>query len=153
MWNAETISSQMGATDFSAELETFLKRETPSFPKRTLNKLGSCTFNVYKQFKRVLPSLRGLPDDIFVDRVQARPAMGRTPARFDTVLWVEDQTVAGDIGVEGEYFARINCFLYQPLLDSRQDIVLAKSVQFSRFPPRFSIPVTMQRRKVVYLLT
>ncbi|KAG8909475.1 hypothetical protein FRC00_010035, partial [Tulasnella sp. 408] len=98
-WSADKIASLTGAVGFEAELRAFLIRESSLIPASVLDFISEYEYGMYRQFKRTLPSLRGLPGDEYTDRVQARPATPKVPARFDTVLWLEDPEKAENIGV------------------------------------------------------
>ncbi|KAG8912619.1 hypothetical protein FRC01_004991, partial [Tulasnella sp. 417] len=99
--SANEVASVTGAAGFAAELRAFLIRENSLIPASALRLIDQHEYGMYKQFKRTLPSLRGLAGDEYNDRVQARPATSTAPARFDTVLWVEDPDNAENIGVTG----------------------------------------------------
>ncbi|KAG8920360.1 hypothetical protein FRC01_000803 [Tulasnella sp. 417] len=101
--SANEVASLTGAAGFAADLQAFLIRENSLIPASALHLIGQHEYGMYKQFKRTLPSLRGLAGDEYDDRVQARPATSTAPARFDTGLWVEDPDRAENIGVAGEF--------------------------------------------------
>ncbi|KAG9030543.1 hypothetical protein FS837_003250 [Tulasnella sp. UAMH 9824] len=138
-WSADKIASFTGAVGFEAELRAFLKRENSVIPASVLALIGEYEYGMYRQFKRTLPSLRGLSDDGYTDRVQARPATSKAPARFDTVLWVEDPDRAENIGV-GVYRSRL---LTAPA--SAKDIEWARSALYSHFLLPFNVLGQAQR--------
>ncbi|CDO72407.1 hypothetical protein BN946_scf184977.g106 [Trametes cinnabarina] len=93
------------AESFTDALSSFLQAEARlSLPPETLLHHSFATFT---RFTRTLPSLRGLPDESFNDTVFARPLIDARPARFSTVLYVENVDIAETLGVQGN----ILCYL------------------------------------------
>lgn len=96
------IVSKHGASDFARALRDFLLQDCRSsrfIPPA--DDLLSRSYAVYKKFKRDLPSLRGLKSDNHIDIVFAYPPIGRRPARYSTVLFLENPEVAENLGVRG----------------------------------------------------
>lgn len=106
-WTPAEIALHTGAVDFVLELVAFLKRECSSICSSALSDIAQLEYGMYKQFKRTLPSLCELAGDECADHVQASPATSSSPAHFNTVLWIEDPSVAETIGVKGEPSGRI----------------------------------------------
>lgn len=108
------IATLTGALGFCEQVRNFLRLENPDIPHRILNRVDTEAFGVFHQFKRILPSLRGLPDELFSDRVQARCATSKRSARYDTVLFVDDEQIADSIGVTGYRVGQVRAIFTLP---------------------------------------
>ncbi|KAJ2991509.1 hypothetical protein NUW54_g8175 [Trametes sanguinea] len=100
------------AHSFTESLSSFLQVEAgvTLLPDTLLRK----TFATYTRFSRTLPSLRGLPEESFKDTVLARPSTGSRPARFSTVLFVENVDVAETLSVQGYRVAQVRVIFTLP---------------------------------------
>ena len=117
------VETPIGASAFTSSLASFLATQHPSLARQCLP-IADSQFALYRQFKHTLPSLRGIQGEDLHDIVHASPARGRKPARFDTVLFVEDLDVAENIRVKG---ARAVVIPENLLLTLVQAIVQARS--------------------------
>ncbi|OBZ77534.1 hypothetical protein A0H81_01917, partial [Grifola frondosa] len=101
-YTAAEIVAHFGAVSFEHALKTFLQRECPTAQERYIE--GTITkhpYAVFKQFSRVLPSLRGVDGDTFYDRIRACPSSHDQAAYFSTVLYVDQPEHAHTVGLEG----------------------------------------------------
>ncbi|KAG8975866.1 hypothetical protein FRB93_013818 [Tulasnella sp. JGI-2019a] len=109
------ISNLTGALDFEAELKAFFKRENPRLGDDNLASIARSQFALYTSFTRNIGSIRGIATEDFVDRVHARPATSAvTAARYDTVLWLESEEAAGEIGLEGYRIGQVRTIFSLP---------------------------------------
>ncbi|VDB95564.1 unnamed protein product [Peniophora sp. CBMAI 1063] len=109
------------ALHFTRELQAFLLRETPSFGQVWLSSLDNLRFGLYAQFRRTLPSLRGLPEgDVMEDVVYAMPTSSGLSLRFSTVLYIHNQDEAAEYGVQGYRVERIRAIFDVPDIINRQ---------------------------------
>ncbi|KAH9912506.1 uncharacterized protein BXZ73DRAFT_56193 [Epithele typhae] len=101
------IATRLPATHFQTALELFLREEGISDTRIHSLRLSQRRYPIYTRFSRTLPSLRGVEDEVFRDTVFAYPASlsARKPARFSTVLFVENSDIAESIGVQGTYLS------------------------------------------------
>ncbi|CDO75849.1 hypothetical protein BN946_scf184346.g10 [Trametes cinnabarina] len=96
-----TIATALGVIDFAPALAAFLAGDGFAGPQPSEHSLLQHSYPVFKQFSRVLPSLRGYAREVFADRIFARPATNGLPPRYSTVLYVEKPDIAETIGVKG----------------------------------------------------
>ncbi|CDO74667.1 hypothetical protein BN946_scf184828.g7 [Trametes cinnabarina] len=101
-FSGDAIVHALGVVDFAPALAAFLAHDSlPGQSRLSEHSLLQHSYPVFKQFSRVLPSLRGYASEAFVDRVFARPAISGHPPRYSTVLYVEKPEIAETIGVRG----------------------------------------------------
>ena len=99
VFSGHDIVRSLGAHLFESALTKFILNELQH--PAPLPHLLDYHYPLYKGFTRTLPSLRGIQNDNFQDRVHASPGTSKLPARYDTVLFVENRDLAADVGVHG----------------------------------------------------
>ncbi|KAI0076769.1 hypothetical protein K474DRAFT_1597442 [Panus rudis PR-1116 ss-1] len=122
-WPHRTLSQlqdQHGATCFLLALRRYVRIHYAHLP---FVPTALTTYRVYKQVKVLRPLNRFIKDEIFYERIRATPlipALGRkhcVPAKFDTVLAVEDRAkyeFAGRQGQAGLRVARVRVIFELP---------------------------------------
>ncbi|TFY52007.1 hypothetical protein EVJ58_g10254 [Rhodofomes roseus] len=104
--SGHNIAQKMDTHSFADALSSFLLTESPSAGQRSLALLSS-EYPVYKEFSRMLPSLCGISNNIFCDCVRVVPAIGQRPVRYNTVVFVNNFSVAQMTGVKGYHVGQV----------------------------------------------
>ncbi|KAH9830310.1 uncharacterized protein C8Q71DRAFT_817709 [Rhodofomes roseus] len=147
VFSGRDIVRALGAESFEDALLAFLRRQ-PLYSPTTPLHLLDYHYPLYKEFTRTLPSLREIKNDDFRDRVRAIPRTAQLPARYDTVLYLEDADIAANIGVKGYRIGQVRAIFALPphlqrmrLNATRADTHLAYVELFTPFldePERWS---------------
>ncbi|KAI0074756.1 hypothetical protein K474DRAFT_1765035, partial [Panus rudis PR-1116 ss-1] len=124
---ATKLREAFGAKQFTQALRTFLQTESPAvFDTLPLSAMESYDYGVYLQFRRALPSLRGLRAnrDTFQDVIKAFPtslSTANSDGTYSTVLFISDKEKAQRLGVHGYRIGQVRAIFDIPeILQSRR---------------------------------
>ncbi|TFY68302.1 hypothetical protein EVJ58_g1088 [Rhodofomes roseus] len=115
VFSGHEIVRVLGAELFNDALADFLRRQ-PLYTQAAAAPLHLLDYHypLYKEFSRTLPSIRGIKNDTFRDRVRATPPTAHLPARYDTVLYLDNRDIAETVGVRGYRVGQVRAIFTLP---------------------------------------